>query len=45
MAPCALICTIHSAMVQNILFEDGDGANICPVFNQIQVEETYSKYK
>jgi hypothetical protein len=32
-----LLYAIHSATVENILFKDGDGANIFRAFNQTQV--------
>jgi photosystem II P680 reaction center D2 protein len=32
----ALLCAIHGATVENILFEDGDGANTFHTFNPIQ---------
>ncbi|CAN4116399.1 unnamed protein product [Withania somnifera] len=38
----ALLCAIHSATVENTLFEDGDGANTFRAFNPTQAEETYS---
>jgi photosystem II P680 reaction center D2 protein len=38
----ALLCAIHGATVENILFEDGDGGNTFRAFNPTQVEETYS---
>ena len=33
----AMLCTIHDATVENILFEDGDSANILCAFNPTQV--------
>ncbi|KAF3670117.1 Photosystem II D2 protein [Capsicum annuum] len=38
----ALLCAIHGATVENILFEYGDGANTFCSFNPTQAEETYS---
>ncbi|MCD9641062.1 hypothetical protein HAX54_026884 [Datura stramonium] len=38
----ALLCAIHSATVENTLFEDGDGANTFRTFSLTQAEETYS---
>ncbi|KAK8299589.1 hypothetical protein V6Z12_D05G332900, partial [Gossypium hirsutum] len=38
----ALLCVIHGAIVENTLFEDGDGANTFRAFNPTQAEETYS---
>jgi hypothetical protein len=32
-----LLYAIHGATVENILFKDGDGANIFRAFNQTQV--------
>jgi photosystem II P680 reaction center D2 protein len=37
-----LLCAIHSATVENTLFEDGDGANKFHAFNPTQLEKTYS---
>ncbi|KAH8957824.1 hypothetical protein BDL97_07G111300, partial [Sphagnum fallax] len=37
-----LLCAIHSFIVENTLFEDGDGANTFRAFNLTQSEETYS---
>jgi hypothetical protein len=31
-----LLCAIHGVIVENILFEDGDGANIFCAFNPTQ---------
>ena len=31
----ALLCTIHGATIENILFEDGEGANTFRAFNPI----------
>jgi hypothetical protein len=33
----ALLCPIHGATVENILFEDGDGANTFCTFNPTQI--------
>jgi len=33
----SLLCAIHGATVENILFKDGDGANTFRAFNQTQV--------
>jgi photosystem II P680 reaction center D2 protein len=38
----SLLCAIHGAIVENTLFEDGDGANTFHDFNSTQAEETYS---
>ena len=38
----ALLCTIYGAIVENNLFEDGDGATIFRAFNPTKAEETYS---
>ena len=32
-----LLCVIHGATLENILFEDGDGINIFCAFNPTQV--------
>jgi photosystem II P680 reaction center D2 protein len=32
----ALLCVIHGVIVENILFEDGGGANIFLAFNPTQ---------
>ncbi|KAL4190792.1 hypothetical protein AMTRI_Chr07g77510 [Amborella trichopoda] len=37
----AMLCAIHGAIVENPLFEDGDGANTLCAFNPTQAEETY----
>ncbi|KAL3038584.1 hypothetical protein AAZX31_01G140800 [Glycine max] len=37
-----LLCAIHGAIVENTLFEDGDGTNTFRAFNPTQAEETYS---
>jgi hypothetical protein len=33
----AMLCTIHDAIIENILFKDGDIANILYAFNPTQV--------
>jgi len=38
----ALLYAIHGAIVENILFEDGDCANTFRAFNSTQAKETYS---
>jgi photosystem II P680 reaction center D2 protein len=38
----ALLCAILGAIVENTLFEDGDGANTIRTFNPTQVKETDS---
>ncbi|CAK9882222.1 unnamed protein product [Sphagnum jensenii] len=37
-----LLCAIHGAIVENTLFEDGDGTNTFHVFNSTQSEKPYS---
>ncbi|KAK5842656.1 hypothetical protein PVK06_005037 [Gossypium arboreum] len=37
-----LLCSIHGAIVENTLFEDGDCANTFHAFNPTQAEEAYS---
>jgi photosystem II P680 reaction center D2 protein len=38
----ALLCAILGAIIENTLFEDGDGANTIRTFNPTQVKETDS---
>jgi DNA/RNA endonuclease YhcR with UshA esterase domain len=33
----ALLCAIHGVTIENILFEDGNGANTFYIFNQTQI--------
>ncbi len=42
MVGVALLCVIHSATVQNTLFEDGDGANTFHAFNPTYSGKKYS---
>ncbi|CAK9278320.1 unnamed protein product [Sphagnum jensenii] len=37
-----LLCAIHGAIMENTLFEDGDGTNTFHVFNSTQSKKTYS---
>ena len=38
----SLPCVIHGVIMENTLFEDGDGVNAFHAFKLTQVEETYS---
>ena len=38
----ALSCAIHDAIIENVLFEYGDGTNTFRVFNPTQGKKTYS---
>jgi DNA/RNA endonuclease YhcR with UshA esterase domain len=33
----ALLCAIHGVTIENILFEDGNGANTFYIFNQTRI--------
>ena len=38
----SLLCVIHGVIMENTLFEDGDGVNAFHAFNLTQAKETYS---